>query len=202
MRESTKEIIVGSLLGDGWLTALSPKTGTSRYVVKYQGSSKSYLLWLKRQVLELNPAPLKVVSKYSQYYFYTKARTDIGEMRKLFYPKEGRKVVPSNIGKLLRSPQSLALWYQDDGTLDQRSGYHWNAMFSTYCFSYSECVLLANVVWKNFRIHMSVCRCRMRGKMYYRLYVRSESMPHFIKIVRPFIHPTFRYKIVGKTGQQ
>lgn len=190
------------MLGDGWLTALSPKTGTSRYVVKYKGDSKNYLSWLKRQILELSPSSLKVVSRYSQYYFYTKARVDIGEMRRLFYPKEGRKVIPRNIVELLRSPKSLAVWYQDDGTLDARSGYHWNAMFSTYCFSHKECVLLANAVRKNFRIHMSVCRCSMRGKTYYRLYVRSESMSHFIKIVRPFIRPAFRYKIDNKTGQQ
>ena len=202
MRQSVREIVVGSLLGDGWLTSLSPSTGTSRYVVKYQGSRKKYLLWLRRQLLELNPSSLKAVSKYSQYYFYTKARTDIGELRKLFYPKEGRKVVPPNMEELLRSAKSLAIWYQDDGTLDRRSRYHWNAMFSTYCFSHKECALLANVVRKNFRISMSVCRCQMRGKMYYRLYVRSESMPRFTKIVRPFINPTFAYKIVGKAGQQ
>lgn len=100
-----------------------------------------------------------------------------------------------DIQDLLKDPLSLAIWYQDDGTLDKRSKYHWNAMFATYCFPYNDCELLATAVRQNFDIEMSVCRCQMRGKMYYRLYVLSKSMRRFIEVVRPYIHTDYAYKI-------
>ena len=195
MEKHAREIIIGSLLGDGWLTSLTPTKGTSIYFVKYHNKNVDYLNWLKSELNELHPSELKKTPNYPQYYFYTQARVDIGELRKLFYPHEGRKIVPKNISALLSNPKSLAVWYQDDGTLDNRSKYHWNAMFSTYCFSYEECVLLAKTLDANFGIKVSVCKCQMRNKMYYRLYVLSSSMDRFIKIIKPYIHPLFNYKI-------
>ncbi len=152
---------------------------------------------MREQILELKPTPLKVKPKYSQHYFYTQFRKDIGELRKIFYPKEGMKRVPKNITELLTEPISLAIWYQDDGTLDRRSKYHWNVRIATYCFPYEDCVLLTETVRRNFGIEMSVCKCQMRSKMYYQLYVPSKSMERFIQTVTPFIHPNFAYKILS-----
>lgn len=193
MKAQTKQIIVGSLLGDGWLERQSA-SGTAMFRVKYSDKSKKYLEWLRDRVGELNPSDLKSVPRYSQHYFYTEARRDIGDLYNLFYPK-GRKSIPRNIAHLLVKPIGLAVWYQDDGTLDKRSGYHHNALFATHCFSFEECLLLTNVLRRNFGITTSVCKCQMRGKMYYRLYVVSKSMGTFIKTIRPFIHPHFQYKI-------
>jgi hypothetical protein len=193
MENRVKEIIIGSLLGDGWLSDFESRTATSRYRVKYNIKSLSYLLWLRDQMLQLNPCEPKHIEKYGQNYFYTQARKDIGELRTLFYP-QGKKVIPKIIGRYL-TPLSLAIWYQDDGTLDKRSKYHWNAMFATYCFSYEECSLLAKALAENFGIIASVCKCQMRGKMYYRLYIVSKSMQVFVDTIKPFIHPVFDYKI-------
>lgn len=102
MKKQTKEIIVGSLLGDGWLTAFKQRTKTSMFYVKYHSKNMDYLLWLKSQLIELSPSELKSTPRYPQYYFYTKARADIGELRKLFYPNEGRKIVPKNISDLYK----------------------------------------------------------------------------------------------------
>ncbi len=195
MEASVKEILVASLLGDGWLKALSGKRETSTYYAKYHSKNVNYLLWLRDQVKELSPSELKAIPKYPQYYFYTKARTDIGELRRLFYPNEGRKIVPDDIDRLLKTPKALAIWYQDDGTLDKRFKYHFNAMFATYCFTYEECCKLAKMLAVNFGIQASVCKCQMRGKMYFRLYILSESMGLFIKTIKPYIHPVFNYKI-------
>lgn len=195
MEIRARNILVGSLLGDGWLKPLSPRTGTSTYCVKYNDKSLGYLRWLKKELRELEPSELKAVPKYHQHYFYTTSRSDIGELRKVFYPQERSKRVPKNIHELLTDPLSLAIWYQDDGTLDHRTNYHWNAMFATYCFPYNDCELLAKAVKQNFDIDMSICRCQMRGKMYYRLYVPSKSMTGFIKIITPHMHSDYAYKI-------
>lgn len=151
--------------------------------------------WIREQVLELQPSDLKPIPKYFQHYFFTKSTIELGSLRKIFYPNEGKKRVPENIVELLIDPISLAIWYQDDGTLDRRSKYHWNIRIATYCFPYEDCVLLSDAVRQNFGIETSVCRCQMRGKMYYQLYVPSKSMNRFIEVVKPYIHPDYAYKI-------
>src|SRR3989344_5113043 len=150
MENKARSIVVGSLLGDGWLINLRPNTKTSTFYVKYNDKSLGYLEWLRAGLKELNPSELKSIPRYNQHYFYTSSRMDIGDLRQQFYPNEGEKRVPENIGQLLTDPISLAIWYQDDGTLDRRSKYHWNAMIATYCFPMNDCVLLKNAIMKNF----------------------------------------------------
>lgn len=194
MKKRVKNILVGSLLGDGWLHGLSP-TQKSSFHLKCNNKSIGYLDWVRNELDELNPSDLKSIEKYSQHHFYTQSSTDIGEFRKLFYPHEGKKIVPPNIKELLTDPLSLAIWYQDDGTLDFRSKYHRNSLFATHCFSFEDCTLLKETLQENFGIKVSVCKCQMRGKMYYRLYVYSESMNCFVKTIRPHIHKNYTYKI-------
>jgi len=196
MNKNTQEVIIGSLLGDGWLTPIKSSRGTSSFCVKYHMKSLGYLLWLRAQVKELNPSKLHPTVKHLQYYFYTSVREDIGELREIFYP-HGKKIIPYDISDLLTSPKSLAIWYQDDGTLDRRSKYHWNAMFATYCFSFGECELLINALKQNFDLDVSITRCQMRGIVRYRLYILSKSMNRFMEIVKPYIHYEFRYKITN-----
>ena len=194
MEKCVQSIIVGSLLGDGWLNQISP-TLKSVFCLKCNDKSIGYLEWIRKEIRELKPSVLKSVEKYSQHYFYTQSREDIGNLRKIFYPNEGKKIVPPNIKSLLTDPVSLAIWYQDDGTLDFRSKYHRNALIATHCFSFEDCVLLKDTLQENFGIKVSVCKCQMRGKMYYRLYVLSESMDCFVETIRPHIHQDYAYKI-------
>src|SRR3989344_2679438 len=195
MMKQTQNIVIGSLLGDGWLKSMS-STQKSSFYLKCNNKSIGYLKWIRGQISELNPSELKSIEKYSQHYFYTQLSKALGGFREIFYPNEGKKRVPPNIRELLYDPKSLAIWYQDDGTLDFRSKYHRNAMFATYCFSFEDCVHLKNTLLENFGIKVSVCKCQMRGKMYYRLYVLSESMNHFMETVKPFIHRDFSYKTI------
>lgn len=194
MNLHTRNIIVGSLLGDGWLTGIST-TGKSNYYVKYNDKSIKYLKWLRKELVELKPSDLKATPKYFQHYFYTQYSKELGGFRKLFYLNEGRKRVPKNIAELLIDPISLAIWYQDDGTLDRRFKYHWNVRIATYCFPPEDCALLSKIVRLNFGIETSVCRCQMRGKLYYQLYVLSKSMDRFIETVKPYMHSDYAYKI-------
>ena len=198
MEKQQQSIIVGSLLGDGWLTPLTKRRATSRYFVKYNDKSLGYLSWLRDQLSELQPSALIAKPEYSQHYFRCKGSRDLGRLREIFYPNEGRKIIPGHINELLSDPLALAIWYQDDGTLDRRSKYHYNASFATYCFSYEENVLLAEILMKNFGVKATVNKSSMRGKVYYQLHIWSRSMEQFIDIVRPHIHEDFKYKILAK----
>ncbi|OGI17778.1 hypothetical protein A3B56_00375 [Candidatus Roizmanbacteria bacterium RIFCSPLOWO2_01_FULL_45_11] len=194
MNEKTKAILVGLILGDGCLTPLTGNSNRSRLDMKGDDKNLSYLRWLHKKLQSVGVSDLKPKKNYHQHRFYTKTTKEIGKLRKIFYPK-GKKTIPEDIKKFLNNPLTLAVWYQDDGNLDCRDKYHYNAMFATYCFSFNECKLLAKTLRENFDLDVRVCRCKMRGKLRWRLYVTSKSMNRFINLVKPFVNPCFNYKI-------
>jgi hypothetical protein len=201
MNERIKDILVGSILGDGHLSDFESLSYKSCLLLKTDNKSLSYLKWMHKELQPLGVSELKPKKNYHQHYFRTRWSREIGKLRGLFY-SQGIKIIPRNIDKLLVRPLSLAVWYQDDGTLDCRSKYHYNALFATHCFSFQECVLLAETLKRNFDLDVSVARSLMRGKVRYRLYVRSGSMKRFIELVKPFINPSFSYKIRSNNSQQ
>lgn len=194
MNTKIKAILVGLILGDGHLTPFVGKSKRSRMEVKGDNKSLSYLRWLHQELQPLGISELKPKKNYHQHRCYTKTTEEIGKLRKLFYPR-GEKIIPAQIKTLLKKPLTLAVWYQDDGTLDCRDKYHYNAMFSTYCFSFNDCQLLVNALRKNFKLDARVCKCQMRGKTRFRIYITASSMERFIKIIKPYINPCFEYKI-------
>ena len=195
MSKKAQAILVGLVLGDGYLGKPRGKLPHSYLDLKYDERYLGYLKWIHKELSELNPSSIKKKKNYIQYRFYTESRKDIGLLQRTFYP-EGKKVVPLDIDKYLREPLSLAVWYQDDGTLDYRYHYHANSLIATHCFTYDECKLLSKVLKKNFGVDARVCRCLMRGKLYFRLYITSKSMPRFMDTIEPFIHKEFNYKLV------
>jgi len=201
MNEEIKSIFVGLILGDGYLTPFVGESRKSKIDIKGDNKYLPYLKWLHRKLKPVGVSELKPKKDYNQHLFYTKTTEEIGKLRKIFYSK-GRKTVPKNIRKFLKNPLTLAVWYQDDGTLDCRDKYHYNALFATHCFSFSECKLLAEALRMNFNLDVRVCRCQMRGKVRYRLYITSKSMNRFIDLIKPFINPCFKYKIRKFASQQ
>ena len=201
MDERTKQILLGLMLGDGHFTAFYGRSATSALDMKADSRYLPYLQWLHRELAPIGVSELRPKKNYHQHRFYTKRTKEIGELRALFYP-EGKKIIPDEIKKLLKSPLSLAVWYQDDGTLDCRDKYHYNALFATHCFSFDECRLLADTLKENFELDVRVAKCRMRNVLRYRLYVVSKSMDRFMELITPYINSCFTYKIRKSSDSQ
>lgn len=193
--ERAIQVAIGSILGDGCLKQLSMRAQASQLYVSQHSSKLPYLEWLHMELgRRFVTNPIKPKKGYDQHYFMTKPDTELGWLKKKFYPY-GTKIVPPDIKTLLNDPISIAVWYMDDGTLDRRDGYHCNAMFSTYGFSFECCHRLSDCMLDNFKVETSVTKCTMRGKVYPRLYVKSVSMPRFNEMIKPFICPVFHYKV-------
>lgn len=187
-------VTIGSILGDGCLGEPSVRKDESQLYVSQHSDKKQYLIWLRNELRAgFGVCPIKPKKGYDQYYFLTKPDGRLGNLRRKFYPN-GLKIIPHDIRDLLVDPISLAVWYMDDGTLDFRLGYHSNAMFATYGFSFEGCNRLRNALDENFDLDVSVTKCTMRGKVYPRLYVKAGSMERFAQLISPHIHGVFKYK--------
>lgn len=193
--EEHLQVAIGSVLGDGHLRPFSKRGRTSKLYISQRTSKLAYLEWLHSMLgCGFAMKPIRKKKGYAQYCVETKPERVLGDLRLRFYPN-GKKAVPNNIGDLLVSPLSLAVWYMDDGTLDRRFKYHFNSMFATYGFSFEDCKKLAKTLVDNFGVEASVSKCKMRSKMYPRLYIKSCSMVNFMNLISPYVHPVFQYKV-------
>lgn len=194
MTERIKSILIGLVLGDAYLTPFTGKSKGSRVDIKGDNRYLSYLQWLHSELTPLGVSELKPKKNYHQHRFYTKTSDEVGTLRNTFYSK-GIKIIPKQIQQFLTDPITLAVWYQDDGTLDYRKKDHYNSLFATHCFSFSDCVLLANALRENFALDARVYRCQMRGKLRFRIYIVSGSTGRFMSLVRPYVLPCFSHKV-------
>lgn len=191
--ERYEAIVVGSLLGDGWLGVRS-KIGTAVFGVKYKSASLPYLEWIHSELAILGLKDIRPKPNYDQYMFYSKPSIFFGDYRKLFYP-DNIKIVPDNVESLLTDPISLAVWYMDDGSLDQRPKSHCTANIATYGFTFEDCHKLKSAIKKNFNLDVGVHKVTCRKVTYFRLYVFSKTVPDFMNLIKPYILPCFSYKL-------
>lgn len=114
-----KDILIGTVLGDGYLQKTGEKNARLR--LEHGAAQKEYLLWKVKnlqQFFQGAPKYLERVHPISgQTYKYWRHQSQsgpfLGKLRKLFY-RDSIKKIPENIEKLL-TPRSIAVWYMDDG---------------------------------------------------------------------------------------
>ena len=192
-----QNIIVGLLLGDGSFEK-KPDTIGIRLQIKQQSKAKEYVEWLYGHLKNYCLSEVKFRKDYNQYYFSTRYLREFQELFKLFY-RDGKKVIPSNIKELLKSPLSLAIWYMDDGSLDFRPNDHYAFYLATNCFTVEDSKRLKEALNDNFGIKSAVYNNLCRGKHYSRMYIGSEGRDQFCKSIKPHILNCFSYKLPNFT---
>jgi len=189
-------IIFGSLLGDAHGERRKSGAGT-RFSFQQESSHVSYLLWLHELLAEagycnVNKPVIKtrlgkkgVVRKYVRFATWT--YTSFNFIHDLWYPR-GVKIVPECISDYL-SPLALAIWIMDDGSKVSKG-----LKLCTNSFSYSDCLLLINVLNQIYGLKSSVHSAGAPEQ--YVIYIWTESMPRLRKIIEPHMHSSMKYKII------
>lgn len=187
-----RDIIVGSILGDGCLEI--SRWGSTRLQFKQSIEKKEYIFWLFGEMGNLCRSAPKQRSDTLQWYFSTRYSRELTSLRNYFY--QGKtKIVSQNIVDLLRNPISLAIWFMDDGTLDWRVKDHYAFRLATNCFSLEENKILVQALKSNFGVDATVQTTSMRGKTYPRIHIGASGRSKFLHLVKPFILNCFKHKI-------
>lgn len=85
--------------------------------------------------------------------------------------------------------RQVAWWYQDDGCKQSRQ-----MVFATHSFTKEECLRL--VKWlTDHGVAAEVRRVRKRETYYWNVRVLSEASVALANHIRPFMHPSMRYKL-------
>ena len=200
--ERQKEIIYGSLMGDG-KRQHSQSFSSAGFV--HGDPQKDYLLWklyeLSSLVSENSLSKTANFDKrYNKFYtswrFYTLANSDVEKILKEFYEKNGKKEITKYILNQLTS-LSVAVWFMDDGVADFcKKLYYENSTpevrFCTDSFPKEQCELI--VIWFKEKYDIN-CHTREHKKGQNRIIINSDSVQKLFDLISPHILPCMRYKI-------
>lgn len=187
-----KEIIIGKLLGDGHLeTQTNGKT--YRLKIEHAYSQKDYVDWLYEELKTLAAGPPRVKlqkvggKQYKKYWFNTVASPSLRFYAQQFYIGK-LKLVPKLIHRWL-SPLSLAIWFMDDGSIKSR--YHKAKIINTQSFNKEDVNRLIKVLADKYGIKAKL----RKQKEGYQIYLLSETIIKFEKLIKPYIISAMKYKL-------
>lgn len=194
LSDRCREIILGSLLGDGSITIHKPYKN-ARFSFRHSVSQKEYFFWKVNQLKEISGR--KMVWKQGKdgkdgwggekLRYQSRALESLTEIFNLV-AKGGKKRVQRKWLNQL-TPVSLAVWWMDDGSLIANSR---KGVFCTDDFPDEEVKILKKylkVVWNiETRIGKTGKSSDGRHRDYYRLYIRStRELKKFLRIIIPHI---------------
>ena len=179
--EEQQDLIVASLLGDGYLVKT---TRGFAFRVNHCPGQKEYVDWKWKFLKNLVNSPPRFAEKC--YYFRTVSHPYFSELRGQFYD-ERVKVVPHELIKDRLNPFILAVWIMDDGSKDGGQ-----LRINTQCFSKNENIVLKDLL----RAKLEIIATLNRDKGQYRLRICGQSMPQLLRLVKPHIIPSMLYKLL------
>ena len=192
LTKQQRAIVVGLMLGDGHLETQN-QGRTYRLKIEQSFGHREYVDWLYSQLGNLGQTPPRAreqirAEKVNQKYgFNTLSLATFRFYCTLFY-KDGKKVVPKMIGKLV-TPLSLAVWFMDDGSV--KSAQHRAKILNTQGFDSNSIENLHQMLAVRFGIDVTL-RKQKDGTQ---LYIPSTEIKKFVSLVEEYIVPSMRYKL-------
>lgn len=193
LSKTTIEIILGSLLGDG---SLRKHQGykNARFAFRHSIVQKDYFFWKAKQLEEITAKKSVFIqendggfSNNKKLLFHSRALEALSELYD--FTHKGKKLQINRNWLNQLTPLSLAIWWQDDGSLisNTRKG-----VFCTDGFTEQEVKILARylqVVWK-IKTIVAPVSAKQYGKQleYFRLWIRStDELKKFLRLIMPHI---------------
>lgn len=180
-----RAVLVGSLLGDGTLRKQGTRTN-ALFEVNHSFEFKEYVDWKWKYFQEFVLTPPKARQGNGNrvaYRFTTRSMSVFTGYYHWFY-KDREKRIPSD---LELNPQSLGVWFMDDGSKSRKMLY-----LNTQQFSLGEQQFLRTLLQSAFGIKSTI----NRDKQYYRLLISTEGTKKMKVIIIPYIIPCFQYKLM------
>jgi len=190
LTQAQKEVLMGSLLGDGCIS-LNKAGDSARYSESHSTEQREYLCW-KQSVL--HPFSRKIGREGK---ILKDGRVAKGvSLRCHFHPvfvalyhsfySDGKKKLPEGLIETL-TPLSLAVWYMDDGHLADAT---LDGVFTlATCFTDYEAI--ADVLNERFSLDIE-CRPRPEDNITI-LWIHNKD--RFFSVIGKHVHPSMSYKI-------
>lgn len=178
-----KQVILGTLLGDGCLEIRTNKAKFADYLLSFKHGvrQKNYCAWkhnlLGCLVTSQEPRPVKN-GRSVQYRSRTTTHPYFTKLKQAIY--QPQKTIQKHIFSEL-DYLGIAVWYMDDGSLTFDHGLPC-VRFSTCSFSQSEILFLRNLLENKFQIKTMHCKWTnpKQNKIYYGILLRNQNAIKFL----------------------
>jgi len=176
-----RDLVIGSLLGDGYLM---PTTAGWCFRVSHGVQQSSYVDWKFGIISDLVRTAPRASGR--SYYFRTVTHPDFSGIRDAFYAPGAGKVVPLHLIERELTAFGLAIWFMDDGAADRNQ-----LRLNTQSFSFDENLVLAEFLQAKFGIAAQLNKDKDR----YRLRICAKGIERFLELVAPHVIPSMLYKL-------
>lgn len=186
-----RDILVGLLLGDGHLETQN-NGKTYRLKVEHGLLQTEYTEWLYEAFKDwvLGKPKLKKRNGIPEsIWFQTVSHGSLRFYGHQFYDLTNRKKIPKIIHKLL-TPESLAVWYMDDGS--KKSNKHKTHNIHTLGFTKDDLDRVQKALLEKFELQTTLHK---QKDNHWRIYIPKDSTKKFLEIIDPYIIPSMRYKL-------
>jgi recombination protein RecA len=184
-----EQLILGSMLGDGSIK--QDGFTTAYFREEHAQEQKAYVKWKEKAFAGLCRKPS---DNDHGYGFSTVSLYEFAQIRSRFYSLNKRyKHITRELLETL-TPFSLAVWYMDDGTNDNcNRGNSNRKTIYLHKLSESECKAIESVFEAKFGLTCSV-KYYPKGSSS-RIGFYGANADRFEEIIRPYCHPSMRYKL-------
>ena len=183
LTQEQKSIIIGSLIGDGYLRIVQRRKDAF-LEVNHSIDEKDYVDWKYRKLKALVkslPKQRKGNEGRIAYRFFTRQHPELTELYRKFY-RQGKKIVP----KIKLDPLVIAVWFMDDGSKTYKTYY-----FNTQRFDWKSQQRLIEILKTQYGIDCTL----NRDKEYYRIRIKQNSAKRFRELIEKNIIPSMKYKL-------
>lgn len=183
LTQEQKSIILGSLLGDGYLRIISGRRNAF-LEINHSFSEKDYVDWKYQKLKNLVKTPPKKRKGNNgriAYRFFTRQHPELSELYRKFY-KNKKKVIP----ELKLDPLIIAVWFMDDGSKCGKDYY-----LNCQRFNLESQKRLLKMLREQFGILASL----NRDKEYYRIRIRRQSQEKFKRLIEKYFPSLMKYKL-------
>ena|SRR3989344_959741 len=191
LSDRSKEVILGSILGDGSLKIHKPYKN-ARFSFRHSIGQKDYFFWKANQLKEISSDSYYWVQKADglggeKIRYQSLALESLTDLYHLTH--EHDKLVIKRKWLNLLTPLSLAIWWLDDGSLIVNSR---RGVLCTDPFSYEDQKILARYLYIVWGIRVTIAKTIRehdgRKREYYRLWIRSsEELKKLMRIILPYV---------------
>lgn len=181
LSNQAKEIILGSLLGDGSLK-INENYNNARFSFRHSIKQKEYFFWKTNALKEISGKKDWWEQNDGKLRYQSSALEALTEIHKLVCKKNQLHIKRKWLNLL--TPMSLAIWWMDDGSLVKNSR---QGVFCTDGFDLKAQQTLALYLQTVWKISVKIGKTKKQGG-YYRLWIRStENLKNFFRIILPFV---------------
>lgn len=185
-----KEFIVGTLLGDAYLSK------NNVLQIKHSEKQLEYVLW-KKDIMSnyVNSVNRRESDLGVCYRWHSITHHEFSRYRDMFY-NNNKKIINMDISYYL-TPFALAIWVMDDGWRQKSS-----IKISSESFTHEEHLLLKDILKINFGLNVKVCTYNRNNKTYNYLSFNKRNSILLTSIIEPYVIDSMRYKLIPADPQR